>query len=108
MGLSAITKNVEVIVLTGKDKGKTGKVLKVIKEKGKAIVEGINMATFHQKPNPNIDQAGGIIKKELPIEISNLARYDVSSKKPLKVGVKFLDSGEKVLINKKTGEQISD
>lgn len=108
MALSVINKNNDVIVLAGKDKGKTGKVLKVIREKGKALVEGINMATFHQKPNPNLDQEGGIRKKELPIEISNLARYDVSSKKTLKLGVKFLENGDKVLFNKKTGEQISD
>ena len=108
MALEVITKNDDVIVLAGKDKGKTGKVVRVIKEKGKAIVEGINMATFHQKPNPNLDIEGGIIKKELPIEMSNLARYDVSSNKTLKLGVRFLENGDKVLFNKKTGEQISD
>ena len=108
MALSAINKNNDVIVLAGKDKGKTGKVLKVIKEKGKAIVEGVNVATFHEKPNPNLDKEGGIRKKELPIEMSNLARYDVSSNKALKLGVKFLENGDKVLFNKKTGEQVSD
>jgi large subunit ribosomal protein L24 len=108
MALVTITKNDDVIVLAGKDKGKTGKVVRVIKEKGKAIVEGINMATFHQKPNPNLDIEGGIIKKEVPIEISNLARYDVASNKALKLGVKFLENGDKVLFNKKTGEQVSD
>lgn len=108
MALSAISKNNHVIVLAGKDKGKTGKVLKVIKEKGKAIVEGVNVATFHEKPNPNLDKEGGIRKKELPIEMSNLARYDVSSNKALKLGVKFLENGDKVLFDKKTGEQVSD
>ena len=110
MSLATIKKDVSVIVLSGKYKGKTGKVKQLIKGNSivKAIVEGINVATFHQKPNPNLDIEGGIIKKELPIDICKLARYDMISGKPIKIGIKTLDNGDKVLVNKKTGDQITD
>lgn len=93
----------EVIVTTGKDKGKKGKVTKIITKESRAVVEGINIATKHQKPSAM--GPGGIIKKELPIAISNLAVVDPKSGKATKVGFKVVD-GKKVRIAKKSGEQI--
>ncbi|MEE3002760.1 MAG: 50S ribosomal protein L24 [Pseudomonadota bacterium] len=102
MALAKIKQGIEVIVLTGKYKGKTGQVLKVFAEKNKVLVEGINLATFHQKPNPNAQIEGGIKKKELPIDISNVARYDSNSGKAMKLGVKSQKDSKKVFFNKKT------
>lgn len=93
----------EVIVTTGKDKGKKGKVTKIITKESRAVVEGINVATKHQKPSAM--GPGGIIKKELPIAISNLALLDPKSGKATKVGYKTVD-GKKVRIAKKSGEQL--
>ena len=102
MALAKIKKGSEVIVTAGKYKGQTGVVRQVLGEKGKVIVEGINLATYHQKPNPNAQIEGGIKKKELPIDISNVARYDNASGKLMKLGVKSLEDGKKVLFDKKT------
>ena len=76
-----------MIVITGKDKGKTGKITKIQPIKSRAIVAGINKFKKHQKPDNN--QAGGIIEKEMPIHISNLAFYDASRKKGVRFGFKF-------------------
>ena len=108
MALAKIKESNEVIVLSGKYKGKTGIVKRVFPESNRVLVEGINVVTYHQKPNPNANIEGGIKKKELPIDISNVARYDKASGKPMKVGVKTLEDGKKVLFNKKTGDTISD
>lgn len=94
----------EVIVTTGKDKGKKGKVVKIITKEAKAIVQGINVATKHQKPSAM--GPGGIVKKELPIAISNLSAIDPKSGKATKVGYKTVD-GKKVRIAKKSGEQLA-
>jgi len=99
-----LRKGDEVIVLSGKDKGKTGKITSVKPQVKKAIVSGINKVKKNQKPDNN--QAGGIIEKEMPIHISNLAYYDSSIKKGIRLGFKFNDPDNKVRINKKTQKVI--
>ena len=99
-----LKKGDEVIVITGKDKGKTGKITKVKSAFNKAIVTGINKVKKHQKPDNN--QAGGIIEKEMPIHISNLAYYDPNPKKGIKIGFKFSDKGKKIRFNKQTQKAI--
>ena len=98
-----LKKGDEVIVLAGKDKGKTGKIVKMIPKQTKAIVSEINKVKKNQKPDNN--QAGGIIEKDMPIHISNIAYYDTSSKKAVKIGYKF-ENNKKVRINKNTGKVI--
>ena len=99
-----LKKGDEVIVLTGKDKGKIGKIVLVKKQVNKAVVAGINKVKKHQKPDNN--QAGGIIEKEMPIHISNLAFYDTSLKKGVRVGFKFDQKNKKIRINKNSGKTI--
>ena len=91
-------------VNAGNDKGKTGKVLSVVPEKDRAIVEGINMVSKHTKPNSKQPQ-GGIIKQEAPIHISNLNLIDPKSGKPTRVGYK-MDGDKKIRYAKKSGEEI--
>ena len=99
-----LKKGDEVIVLSGKDKGKTGKI-SIIKPKiSKAIVSGINKVKKHQKPDNN--QAGGIIEKEMPIHISNLAFYDTSSKKAQKLSLKFNEKKEKTRVIRSSGKEV--
>ena len=93
------------IVLTGEDKGKTGKVLKVLVEKNRAIVEGINIVSKSAKPSAKNPQ-GGIVKQEAPVHISNLSLIDPKSGKPTRISVKKTDDGKKVRIAKKSGEEI--
>ena len=92
-----------VIVISGKDKAKTGKVLKVIPKTGKVIVEGVNMLTRHVKPQGPA-QPGGIIKQEGAINSSKVMYYCNKDKKGVKVGHKFLDDGKKVRVCRKCGE----
>ena len=99
-----LKKGDEVIVITGKDKGKTGKITKIQPIKSRAIVAGINKFKKHQKPDNN--QAGGIIEKEMPIHISNLAYYDGSLKKGVRLGFRFNDKNIKVRINKKNQKEV--
>ena len=98
-----LKKGDEIIVITGKDKGKTGKIVKMLPKNKKAIVTDINKVKKNQKPDNN--QAGGIIEKDMPIHISNIAYYDTSSKKAVKIGYKF-ENNKKVRINKITGKVI--
>lgn len=93
----------EVIVRTGKDKGKSGRVSKVLKD-NKVLVEGINQVKKSQKPNPNAGVSGGIIVKEMPINISNIGLYNPETKKADRVGFKFLENGKKVRYFKSTKE----
>ena len=99
-----LKKGDEVIVLAGKDKGKKGKISKINKYSNKAIVSGINKSKKHQKPDNN--QAGGIIEKEMPIHISNIAFFDSSSNKGIKIGYKFNQKNKKIRFNKSTGKEI--
>ena len=99
-----IKKGDNVIVNAGNDKGKTGKVLSVIPDKDRAIVEGVNMVSKSTKPNAQHPQ-GGIIKQEAPIHISNLQLVDPKSGKATRVAMKVVD-GKKVRVAKKSGEEI--
>ena len=98
-----LKKGDEVIVLAGKDKGKTGKIVKMLPKEKKAIVSEINRVKKNQKPDNN--QPGGIIDKEMPMHISNLSFYDAQLKKGVKIGYKF-DNDKKIRINKSTGKEI--
>ena len=100
-----IKKDDTVIVLAGEDKGKTGKVLKVLVEKNRAIVEGLNMVSRSTKPSAKNPQ-GGIIKQEAPIHISNLNVVDPKSGKPTRIGRKLNADGKLVRFAKKSGEEI--
>ena len=95
-----------VCVISGKDKGKSGSVLKVLRQDNRAIVQGVNLVKKHQKQT--FAQEGGIVQKESSIHISNLAHVDPTSKKPTRVGIKFLADGRKVRIAKRSGETIED
>ncbi len=94
-----------VIVLTGKDKGKRGSVLRVLDD-GHVLVEGINRVKKHQKPNPMRNIQGGIVEKEMPIQNSNVALFNVTTQKGDRVGYKLLDDGRKVRIYKSSGEMV--
>ncbi len=100
-----IKKNDTVVVLAGEDKGKTGKVQKVLVEKNRAIVEGVNMVTKSTKPSAKHPQ-GGFVKEEAPIHISNLSLIDPKSGKATRVAMKVNEDGKKVRIAKKSGEEI--
>ncbi|MGR9012312.1 MAG: 50S ribosomal protein L24 [Gammaproteobacteria bacterium] len=95
----------EVIVRTGKDKGKSGRVSRVLKG-NKVLVEGINQVKKNQKPNPNAGVSGGIVVKDMPINISNVGLYNPETKKADRVGFKFLDDGKKVRYFKSTNEVV--
>lgn len=99
-----IKKGDSVIVLAGEDKGKQGKVLKVLVKEQRALVEGINLVSKSTKPSAKNPQ-GGIVKQEAPIHISNLSLIDPKSGKATRIGVKVED-GKKVRIAKKSGEEI--
>ena len=99
-----LKKGDEVIVLAGKDKGKTGKITLVKPQVNKAIVVGINKVKKHQKPDNN--QAGGIVEKEMPIHISNLAYYDSALKKGVRLGFKFSDKNKKIRINRENSKEV--
>lgn len=95
-----------VYVLTGKDAGKTGKVLEVDKANGRVVVEGVNMVTRHVKPRSRTQQ-GGLVHQELAIDASNVMLVCSHCKRPSKVGKKILENGEKVRYCKACGETIS-
>lgn len=94
-----------VYILTGKDRGKQGKILDVMPKDKKVIVEGINVCTKHKKAR-SVKQSGGIIHQEIAIDASNVMLICGNCKKPTKVGKKLLENGEKVRICKKCNEQI--
>lgn len=99
-----IKKGDEVIVLSGKDKGKTGTVLSVLAVDEKVIVENVNMAKRHTKGNPMQGTPGGIIEKEMPIHVSNVAIWNPATKKADKIGVRTLEDGQKVRYYKSNNE----
>jgi len=100
-----IKKGDEVIVLTGKDRGKRGTVKQVLAN-DRVIVEGVNVVKKHQKPNPVRGIPGGIVEKELPIHVSNVAIYNPQTEKADRVGFRFLEDGRKVRYFKSTNEVI--
>jgi large subunit ribosomal protein L24 len=101
-----IKKGDRVVVLTGRDKGKQGDVIDVRPKENRALVRGVNMVRRHQRQTAN--QEGGIVSKEAPIQISNLALEDPKDGKPTRVGFKLLDDGRKVRYAKRSGELIPD
>lgn len=94
----------EVVVITGKDKGKTGRVLRVLPEKAQVVIEGVRRVKRHQRPVG--DQAGGIIYKEMPIDVSNVALWSATEGRAVKVGYRILDDGQKVRVDRKTGNPL--
>ena len=101
-----LRKGDEVIVLAGKDKGKRGVVLKVIQELEKIIVENINMVKRHTKGNPMQGTPGGIVEKEMPLDISNVAIWNPISEKADRIGFKMLEDGQKVRFFKSDDEVV--
>ena len=95
----------EVVVIAGKDKGVRGKVVKVLSE-DQLIVSGVQMIKKHQKPNPQLEIAGGIIERESPIAVSNVAIWNEAESKADRVGFKVLEDGKKVRVFKSSGEVI--
>lgn len=102
MAKMKIKKGDEVIVISGRDKGRTGEVLKVFPSEARLIVQGVHMARRHTKPR--LGDPGGIVEKELTIHVSNVAHIDPHSRKPTRVGYKFLDDGRKVRVARRSGE----
>lgn len=103
--MKKIKKEDQVIVIAGKDKGKTGDVKKVLAN-SRVVVSGINMVKKHTKANPNANISGGILEKEAPIHISNVAIFNSGTKKADRVGFKFMEASKKVRYYKSTGEVI--
>lgn len=103
--MQKLKKDDRVIVITGKDKGKTGTVTRLMDD-GRLYVSGINMIKKHTKGNPQMGTPGGIIEKEAPVQASNVAIYNSSTNKADRVGIKVQDDGKKVRIFKSTGEEI--
>ena len=97
--MNKIRKGDEIIVRTGKDKGRRGTVLKVLDD-GHVLVEGVNLAKKHTKPNPNIGEAGGIKDKAMPVDVSNVLVFNPKSKKGERVGFRVEEDGSKVRVFK--------
>ncbi len=104
--MNKIRKGDDVVVKTGKDNGKRGTVLRVIPDLDKVVVENINVVKKHTKPNPQAGVAGGIVEKEMPIDVSNIMLYNPMTKKGDRVGFKFLEDGRKVRIFKSNNEVV--
>ncbi|RRQ23247.1 50S ribosomal protein L24 [Guyparkeria sp. SCN-R1] len=96
----------DVVVVTGKDNGRRGTVLRVVEDGARVVVEGVNMVKKHQKPNPMIGRTGGIIEMEKPIDISNVMLFNPASEKGDRVGFKTLEDGRKVRYFKSNGEVV--
>ncbi len=105
--MKKIKRDDEVIVTTGKDKGKRGKVLKV-QDDGRVIVSGINMIKKHTKPNPMLGAPGGIVEKEAPIQVSNVAIFNPQTGKADRVGFQVKEDGSKMRIFKSTNEAVDN
>ena len=99
-----IKKGDQVIVITGRDKGKNGEVLRMLRKERRAIVQGVNMIKRHTKPSAT--NPGGIVEKEAPIQLSNVAHVDPKDDKPTRVGFRVLEDGRKVRFAKRSGEII--
>jgi large subunit ribosomal protein L24 len=104
--MEKIRKGDEIVVITGKDKGKRGTVLRRVDDEH-VLVEGVNRAKKHVKPNPIKGVAGGIVDKDMPIHISNVALFNPATKKADRVGIKALEDGRKVRVFKSNGELVN-
>jgi large subunit ribosomal protein L24 len=97
----------EVIVISGKDKGKTGKILRVDRSKDRVYVEGINIVKRHQRPNPARPNAQvGVIEREGPVHVSNVALLDPKDRKPTRVGTRRTEQGTRMRVTKRSGTEI--
>jgi large subunit ribosomal protein L24 len=103
--MQRIRKGDEVIVIAGRDKGKRGTVLRRIDDEH-VVIEGVNRVKKHQRPNPMKGITGGIVDKDMPIHVSNVALFNPATKKADRVGVKTLEGGRKVRVFKSSGEQV--
>ncbi|MFT5500766.1 MAG: large subunit ribosomal protein L24 [Woeseiaceae bacterium] len=103
--MNKIRKGDEVIVRTGKDKGRRGTVLQILDEE-RVLVEGVNVAKKHQKPNPNAGVQGGIIDQDMPLDISNIMLFNPKSKKGERVGIRVNDDGTKERIFRTSGDVV--
>jgi large subunit ribosomal protein L24 len=103
--MQRIKKGDEVVVLAGRDKGKRGTVLRRV-DAQKVVVEGVNRVKKHQRPNPMKNVTGGIVEKDMPIHISNVALFNPATKKAGRIGIKSLQDGRKVRVFKANGEQV--
>ena len=101
-----IRKNDKVMIITGKDKGKIGSVLKVLRKKDAVLIEKMNMVKRHTKGNPYQQRAGGIVEKEMPVDVSNVMLVCNACAKPSKVGYRQTEDGKKVRFCKKCNEII--
>jgi len=103
--MEKIRKGDDVIVTTGKDKGKRGTVLRIVDARH-LVVEGVNRVKKHQRPNPMKGLTGGIVDKDMPIEISNVALFNPQTKKADRIGFKLMEDGRKVRVFKSNGEMV--
>jgi large subunit ribosomal protein L24 len=103
--MQRIRKGDEVVVLSGRDKGKRGTVLRRV-DAEHVVVEGVNRVKKHQRPNPMKGETGGIVDRDLPIHVSNVALFNPATKKADRIGVKTLQDGRKVRVFKDNGEQV--
>jgi large subunit ribosomal protein L24 len=101
-----IKKGDTVVVIAGRDKGKRGDVSRIVDD-SHVVVDGVNQVKKHAKPNPMKNQPGGIVTKELPIHVSNVAIWNPVTQKPDRIGFRLLDDGRKVRFYKSNGEQIN-
>jgi large subunit ribosomal protein L24 len=103
--MKRIRKGDQVVVLSGRDKGRKGAVLEVLAD-GQVVVEGVNLAKRHTKPNPQANKPGGIIEKAMPLRASKVGLWNPSAKKADRVGIKTLTDGKKVRFFKSNGEML--
>ena len=104
--MQRIKKGDDVVVISGRDKGKRGTVLRRV-DAEHVVVEGVNRAKKHQRPNPMKNQTGGIVDKDMPIHVSNLALFNPATQKADRIGFKVLEGGRKVRVFKSNGEQVN-
>jgi large subunit ribosomal protein L24 len=103
--MKKIRKGDQVVVLTGRDRGRRGAVIQVLAD-GRVVVESVNMVKKHQKPNPQGGKQGGIVEKEMPLAVSKVAVWNPSAKKGDRIGVKTLSDGKRVRFFKSNGEML--
>jgi len=103
--MKKIRRSDEVVVIAGRDKGRRGKVLNVLSD-DRLLVAGVQVVKKHQKPNPQMGKPGGIVEREAPIHVSNVAIYNASTGKPDRVGFRVLEDGKKVRVFKSSGEPL--
>lgn len=101
--VKSVRKNDEVIVITGKDKGKRGRVLQVLPERNRVVVEGVNTIKRHTRPNPQKNIKGGIVEREGSIHVSNVQPVDPETGKATRVGRKVLEDGRRVRVSRRSG-----